>query len=153
MAVKPITSDFQHLVVEIETDVEGTFTKICGITQRGINRQHNMQTTEVPQDCEDEGLPAEVERSVQSSEVTIPGTGVWASQSHEIMLDWWYSGQTKNIRVRHVNAAVGDTEYEQGPAYLVTLNNTVEKGQKVQAEIEIQFNGLPTRTAKVAGGS
>lgn len=150
MAVKPKTSEFQHLVVELETDVEGTFTKICGITQRGINRQHNMQTTEVPADCEDESLPAVVERAVQSSEVTISGTGVWASQSHEMMLDWWYSGAKKNIRVQHVNAAVGDTEYETGVAYLVSLNNAVEKGQKVSAEIEIQFDGLPTRTAKAS---
>lgn len=150
MAVKPTTAEFQHLVIEIETDVEGTFSKICGITQRGINRQHNMQTTEVPADCDDESLPAVVERAVQSSEVTIPGTGVWASQSHQLMLDWWYSGQPKNIRVKHDRAAIGDTEYETGPAILVSLNNSVEKGQKVTAEIEIQFDGLPTRTAKAA---
>ncbi|MFD1199581.1 phage tail tube protein [Brucella gallinifaecis] len=150
MAVKPITAEFQHLVVEIETDVEGTFSKICGITQRGINRQHNMQTTEVPADCEDESLPAVVERAVQSSEVTISGTGVWASQSHQMMLDWWYSGGKKTIRVEHVNSAVGDTQYETGSAILVNLNNAVEKGQKVSAEIEIQFDGLPTRTAKAA---
>lgn len=151
MAVKPITAEFQHLVVEIETDTPGTFSKICGITQRGINRQHNMQTTEVPADCEDESLPAVVERAVQSSEVTISGTGVWASQSHQLMLDWWYSGGKKTIRVQHVNAAVGETEYETGAAILVNLNNAVEKGQKVSAEIEIQFDGLPERTAKVSG--
>lgn len=150
MAVKPTTAEFHQLVVEIETDVEGTFSKICGITQRGINRQHNMQTTEVPADCEDESLPAVVERAVQSSEVTISGTGVWASQSHQLMNDWWYSGAKKTIRVKHANAAVGDTEYETGPAILVSLNNSVEKGQKVTAEIEIQFDGLPTRTAKAA---
>jgi len=150
MAVKPISAEFQHLVVEVETDVEGTFSKVCGITSRGINRQHNMQTTEVPQDCEDESLPSAIERAVQSSEVTISGSGVWASQSHEMMLDWWYSGAKKNIRVQHVNAAIGDTEYETGLAYLVSLNNTVEKGQKVTAELEIQFDGVPTRTAKAA---
>lgn len=148
MATKPISAEFQHLVVEVETDVEGTFTKVCGITSRGINRQHNMQTTEVPQDCDDESLPAAIERAVQSSEVAISGSGVWASQSHEMMLDWWYSGAKKNIRVKHVNAAVGDTEYETGLAYLVSLNNTVEKGQKVTAELDIQFDGVPTRTAK-----
>lgn len=150
MAVKPISAEFQHLVVEVETDVEGTFSKVCGITSRGINRQHNMQTTEVPQDCEDESLPSAIERAVQSSEVTISGSGVWASQSHEMMLDWWYSGAKKNIRVQHVNAAIGDTEYETGLAYLVSLNNTVEKGQKVTAELEIQFDGVPTRTKKAA---
>ncbi len=151
MAVKPITAEFQHFVVEVEGDAPGAYKRICGITQRGISRQHNMQTTEVPGDCEDESLPNVVERAVQSSEVSISGTGVWAAQSHQMMLDWWYSGQKKVIRIRHVNAAVGDTEYETGPAILVNLNNDVEKGQKVTAEIEIQFDGLPERTAKVSG--
>lgn len=150
MATKPITAAFQHMVVEIETDTPGTYAKICGITSRGINRQHNMQTSEVPQDCDDESLPAAVERAVQSSEVTISGSGVWASQSHQLMLDWWYGAQTKNVRVQHVNAAIGDTEYETGPAYLVSISNQAEKGPKVTAELAIEFDGMPTRTAKVA---
>ena len=150
MATKPITAAFPDFILEVETETEGSFSKICGLTQRGINRQHNMQTTEVPGDCDDESKPNEVERAVQSSEVTISATGIWASQSHEMMMDWWYSGQTKMIRIKHVKAAVGDTEYETGPAILVNLNNAVEKGQKVSAEIEIQFDGVPERTAKAS---
>lgn len=148
MATKPKTAAFHHMVVEIETETPGTYAKICGLTSRGINRQHNMNTSEVPQDCDDESLPAAVERSVQSSEVTISGSGVWAAQSHEQMLDWWYSGATKKVRVNHVNAAVGDTEYETGDAYLVSISNQAEKGPKVTAEISIEFDGLPTRTPK-----
>lgn len=150
MATKPITAAFPDFILEVETETAGTFTKVCGLTQRGINRQHNMQTTEVPQDCDDESLPSAIERAVQSSEVTISANGIWAAQSHEMMMDWWYNGEVKNIRIQHVKAAVGDTEYEAGPAYLVNLNNAVEKGQKVSADIEIQFDGVPTRTAKVA---
>lgn len=148
--VKPTTSKFEHMVLEVETGTPGVYSKICGITSRGIQRQHNMDTTEVPADCDDESLPAVVERAVQSSEVTISASGVWAQQSHQTMMDWWYSGQTKNIRIRHANAAVGDTEYESGPAYLTQLSNQVEKGQKVEADIEIEFDGVPTRTAKAA---
>ena len=143
------TSNFHQMVLEVETDTPGTYAKLCGLTSRGINRQHNMQTSEVP-DCDDESLPAAVERAVQSSEVTISGSGVWASQSHQTMLDWWYSGQTKSVRVQHANAAVGDTEYETGNAYLVSISNQAERGQKVTAEISIEFDGLPTRTAKAA---
>jgi hypothetical protein len=143
------TANFHQMVLEVETETPGTYAKLCGLTSRGIQRQHNMQTSEVP-DCDDESLPAAVERAVQSSEVTISGSGVWASQSHETMLDWWYSGQTKNIRVKHANAAVGDTEYETGPAYLQSISNQAERGQKVTAEISIEFDGLPTRTAKAA---
>ncbi|MFC3163058.1 phage tail tube protein [Ciceribacter thiooxidans] len=141
------TENFHQMVVEIETNTPGVYSKICGLTSRGVNRTSNMSTSEVP-DCDDESLPAAVERAVQSQEVTISGTGVWASQSHGTMIDWWYSGATKNIRIGHLNAAVGETEYETGPAYLVNLNNSAERGAKVTAEIDIQFDGLPTRTAK-----
>lgn len=145
------TENFHEMVVEIEGDTPGTFVKICGFTGNAINRSHNMSTTEVP-DCDDESLPASVERAVQSTEVTLSGTGVWASQSHELMMDWFYSGATKNIRVGHLRSDVGDTEYETGPAYLASLNHSRERGQKVTAEIEIQFDGVPTRTAKASGG-
>lgn len=147
--VAPTTAKFQHMVLEVETSPGGgVYSKLCGLTSRGISRQHNMSTSEVPGDCDDESQPAKVERDVQSSEVTISGSGVWASQSHGFMLDWWYSGQSKSVRVHHVNAASGDTEYETGAAYLVSVNNQVQRGEKVSAEIEIQFDGLPTRTDK-----
>lgn len=142
------TANFHEMVLEVETETAGTWARICGMTSRGINRSHNMQTTEVPP-CSDESAPAQIERAVQSSEVTINTSGVWAKQSHQMLLDWWYSGQTKNVRVHHVNADVGDTEYETGPAYLVVYPNSVERGQKVNSgDLDIQFDGLPIRTAK-----
>ncbi|MDX0007831.1 hypothetical protein GOB40_13920 [Sinorhizobium meliloti] len=142
------TANFHQMVLEVEvTAGSGVYSKLCGLTSRGINRQSNMSTSEVP-DCADESLPAAVERAVQSQEVTISGSGVWAAESHEVMLDWWYSGATKSIRVQHVNAAVGDTEYETGNAYLVSISNQAERGTKVTAEISIEFDGIPTRTAK-----
>lgn len=141
------TANFHQMVLEVEWIAEsGTFAKVCGITGRGINRQHNMQTSEVP-DCDDESLPAAVERAVQSSEVTVSGTAIWAKESHENLLDWWYSGQTKVIRIQHVNAESGDTEYETGPAYLQSLSNQADRGTKVTAEMAIEFDGIPTRTA------
>lgn len=144
------TEAFHEMVIEIEGITPGSWIKICGLTGNSLNRTHNMSTTEVP-DCDNEALPAAVERAVQSSEVTLSGTGVWAAQSHGTMMDWWYSGATKNIRVGHLKAEPGDTEYETGAAYLVNLNHSRERGQKVAAEIEIQFDGLPTRVAAESG--
>lgn len=147
------TAKFSEMVLEVETDTPGTYAKICGLTSRGINRQHNMQTTEVPA-CDDENAPAQLERAIQSSEVTINASGVWASQSHEMLLDWWYGGVTKNIRIHHAKAQPGDTEYESGPAYLVVYPNSVQRGEKVNAgDLDIQFDGLPTRTAAASSGS
>ncbi|KPF47067.1 phage tail tube protein [Rhizobium sp. AAP43] len=147
--VAPTSAEFKDFVLEVEiTSGSGVYTKVCGLTARDIKRKANINSNEVPSDCSDESLPSEIKKGVQSQEVMVGGSGVWAKQSHEMMLDWWYSGQTKNIRLQHVNAAVGDTEYESGPAILAELNNAVEKGQVVNAEISIEFNGLPTRTAK-----
>ncbi|MER9883098.1 phage tail tube protein [Mesorhizobium sp. M0118] len=140
------TGTFSKLVVEVEwVASSGIYSKWCGLTSRGVARQSNMQTTEVP-DCDSEDAPSQVERSVQSQEVTISGSGVWSVESHGYAMDWWYSGATKSVRVTHVNAATGDTKYETGNAYLVTLSNSVEKGQKIQAEISIEYDGVPTRT-------
>lgn len=150
MPVYADTAKFSQMVLEVETETPGTFARICGLTSRGINRSHNMQTTEVPP-CDDEDAPSQLERAVQSSEVTINASGSWASTSHEMLLDWWYSAQPKNVRIHHVKAAVGDTEYETGPAYLVVYPNSVEKGQKVtMGDLDIQFDGLPVRTARPA---
>lgn len=148
---KPVTSRFHEMVLEVETSTPGTYAKICGITGRTVTRTTNLSETEVPADCEDESLGAEIEVAPQSSSVTVSGTAVWARQSHEMMMDWWYLRERKNIRIAHLNVAVGDTEYETGPAYLATLNDSAEiSGGKVTREIEIRFDGLPTRTAKAA---
>ena len=140
------TANFHQMVLEVEwVASSGVYAKVCGLTGRGINRSHNMSTSEVP-DCDDESLPAAVERAVQSSEVTVSGTGVWSKESHGKLLDWWYSGGTKNIRIQHVLSEVGDTEYESGAAYLQSINNQADRGTKVTAELAIEFDGVPTRT-------
>ncbi|TIL38523.1 phage tail tube protein [Mesorhizobium sp.] len=142
------TANFHQMVLEVEvTAGSGIYSKLCGLTSRGINRQSNMQTSEVP-DCDDESLPAVVERAVQSQEVTISASGVWSAESHGTILDWWDGGATKSIRIRHVNAAVGTPEYETGNAYLVSISNQAERGSKVTAEISIEFDGKPTITDK-----
>lgn len=146
------TAKYEELVLEVEfTASSGTFTAMCGLTDVSINRTSNIDETEIP-DCDDESLPLSIERAVRSQTVSISASGVWALSSHENMMDWWYSGATKVVRLRNIKAAddgvSGDTTIESGPALLVTLNNSRTKGQKVTAEVEIQFDGVPTRTAK-----
>ena len=144
------TAKFEEFVLEVELDPTGdagTYTAICGITDITINRTSNIDTTEVP-DCDDESLPHSIERAVRSQEVTISGTGVWARGSHQAMMEWWRSGSTLSTRLRNTNVedngATDDIYGETGPALLVSLNNSRTKGQKVTAEIEIQFDGVPT---------
>lgn len=145
------TAKYEQFVLEVEFTT-GTWSRICGLTDININRNSQIDTTEVP-DCDDESLPLSIERAVRSQEVTISGTGVWALNSHERLMDWWSAGTTLPARIRNLKAVAdgvaGDTIAETGPAILVTLSNARTKGQKVTAEIEIQFDGVPTRTAKV----
>ena len=142
-----VTEKFEEMVLEIETAVPGTYTKICGLTDVEITRSSNIDTVEIP-DCDNEALPHSIEKQVRSIEVSISASGVWAQQSWGLMSDWFYSGTTKNIRVRNTKALTGDLETQAGPALLASLNNSRTKGQKVTASVEIQFDGTPTRTDK-----
>lgn len=147
---KAVTAKFEEMVLEVEFDPvgsAGTYTRICGITDVTINRTSNVDTTEVP-DCADESKPHYVERAVRSQEVNVSGTGVWSLSANHEMQTWWRSGTTLDTRIRNVkaedNGDVGDIYEETGPALLVSLNNGRTKGQKVSANIEIQFDGIPT---------
>ena len=66
------------------------------------------------------------------------------------IMDWFYSGQTKFARIGNTKAAVGETEYEHGPAFLTQVSNQRTKGQQVSASIQLEFDGTPARAAKAA---
>lgn len=141
-----VTAKFSEMILEVEfTASSGVYTPVCGLIDVTVSRVANTDTAEVP-DCDSEDLPLSLEKQVRSIEVSISGTGVWAQSSHGGIMDWFYSSATKNVRIRNTKASTGDTQIESGPALLTTLTNTRTKGQKVSAEIEIQFDGTPTRT-------
>ena len=143
----PITERFEQMT--LETSENGTvWTKICGLVGVTINRSAQFDTSEVPADCADESLPLKVERSARTIDVTVSADGVWAQQSHKTMSDWFYSGAIKQVRVGHAATLTGDPQYEQGPAFLTSLNHVRQKGAKVTASIEIAFDGTPTRVNK-----
>lgn len=143
---KATTAAFAEFVLEVETSTPGTYARICGLTDVTFSRSANTDTAEVP-DCDDESLPYSLEKEVRSVEFSASASGVWAQESHEMILDWFYSGATKNARIGHLNAGVGDTEYEGGPALLTKVDNQRTKGQKVTASLEFTFSGTPTREA------
>lgn len=150
--VAPVTEKFEELVLEVEFDpvgAAGTYSKICGMIDVTVTRSANIDSAEVPADCDDESLPLQTERQVRSLDVSASGNGIWAAGSAGKMLDWFYSGQPLNARLTNEKAASGDTQVESGPALLAQLNNSRTKGQKVSAEIELQFDGTPGRTAAV----
>ncbi len=140
------TESFSEMSLELETAPgSGSYTRICGLIDINVNFAAQVDTTEVP-DCDDESLPLEIEREVRSVEMTVSATGVWAQQNHGTMRAWMKSGTTRNVRLRHANAAAGDPEYETGPALLTSMSEGRMKGKKVTREIELVFDGMPTET-------
>lgn len=151
---KAATARFEQLILEVELDpvgAAGTYNNICGMIGVQVNRTASVDTAEIP-DCDDESLPLSEEKEVRSVSVTVSATGVYAEQSSTKLKDWFYNGKQLNARLRNKKAeddgASGAIYIEEGPAILAALNESREKGQKVSAEIELQFNGTPTLTAK-----
>jgi len=148
------SAKFEELILEVEFDpsgAAGTYTAICGLIDVTVNRTSNVDTSEIP-DCDDESLPLSIERQVRSQEVTASGSGIWALQSNQKLMAWWRSATTLNARLRNAKAiadgASGDTTIESGPALLTQLNNSRTKGQKVAADIQIEWDGVPAATVK-----
>ena len=139
---KATTARFAEFVFEVEwVASSGVYTRICGMTDVQFTRAANVDSTEVP-DCDDESKPYEIEKEVRSLELTVSGSGVWARESHEAILDWFYSGRSKLARIGHLAAGSGDTIYEGGPCLLTSVNNARTKGQKVTAALEFAFSGF-----------
>jgi hypothetical protein len=143
---RAVTEKYEEMILDVELVADsGVYTPICGMNDVTITRTANIDSAEVP-DCDDESLPLSVEKQVRSIEVSVSATGVWARSSQDTLKNWFYSSATKNIRIRDTAASSGDAAIESGPALLATLTNTRTKGQKVSAEIELQFDGVPTLT-------
>lgn len=143
----PVTEKYEEMTLEISADGT-TWNKICGMMGVSISRATNFDTTEVPQDCDDESLPLLETKTPRSKTVSVSADGVWAQSSNGTLMDWFYDGTLKNVRLGNQKALSGDTQYESGLAYLSSLDNARTKGQKVTASITIDFDGLPTRIAK-----
>ncbi len=141
------TTTFGSYILWVETDTPGTYENVCGLTSRGINRTLAVQKVEVPYcGVGEEDLPAVVEVSPQSKEVTISGSGVMSQQSHLKMWNWYNAGTKKNIRIERTGGASGEIRYENGAGYLTQYNNAAAKGEKVSADIEIAIDGATTVT-------
>ena len=139
-------ASFKILVGDGATPTE-VFTAICGLTSKGISGSADVVTSEVP-DCSDEDLPSWQEKDVKSISMSLSGSGMWSTENHAILMDWFLSGAKKNCKVQYATAATGSPEYLAGPCVLASLNNAVEKGGRISAEITLEFSAKPTVTDK-----
>lgn len=142
-----VTTTFAKFKIEVgdgETPTEG-FTAVCGLTSKGLQGSADVVTSEVP-DCADEDLPSWQEKDVKSIGMTLSGSGMWSTVNHTLLMDWFLAGTKKNVKVTYMDAAVGAPEFIMGPAVLTQLNNAVEKGGRLSADITLEFTAKPTVT-------
>lgn len=145
----PVTARYDQMTLEVETTTPGTYARLCGLRDMTVSRALAVDEDEIP-DCDDETLPFGVDVNPRSLTVTISAEGVWAQSNHDLMLKWVSLAQTKNVRIRHAAALVGDVEFESGPALLTKLDHEKTKGKVVSASIEIRIKGNPTLTDRAA---
>lgn len=138
-----LTGTFGQFIIEIGDGATPTeeFTPICGLTSKGINFSAETVTSEVP-DCDDEDLPSWMEKDVKAVGASISGSGMWAKQSHETMMQWILNGTKKNVKVRYP-ATAGDVGSLTGPAVCTALGHAAEKGGRITCEISIEFSAKP----------
>lgn len=129
------TASYQQLV--LETSENGTsWTRICGIKDATISYETDTEEDMIP-DCDDESLPHTKVRAVTAIGMTVQGEGVWAQESHELMTQWWLTGEAKRFRIGYTNAASGDVEYISSTGTL-RMEHSRRKGVSVQASVTIE---------------
>lgn len=139
------TAKFEQLTLDVETATVGTYATVAGLLDITVTRTANVDTTETP-DAVDESQPLYIDKEVRSLDVKVDCTGVWAQESNAEVMNWFYSGSTKNIKVTNAAALTGDPSIEAGPALLVSVKNMRSKGKKLTADLSIEFTGRPTLT-------
>lgn len=141
------SSSFGNFKIEIGDGATPTeaFTFICGLTSKGIDMSSDVVTSEVP-DCANEDLPSWQEKDVKSITATLSGSGMWTAQAHETLFQWWLTAAKKNVKVSWMLAATGDVKTMTAPAVLTKLGQTVAKGERLSADISIEFSAKPTTT-------
>lgn len=121
------------------------FSAVCGLTSKGIDWSADTVTSEVP-DCANEDLPSWQEKDVKSVSASISGSGMWSTVNHPILVNWMLAATKKNIQIEYTDAPSGAPKTFAGPAVLTKLNNQVDKGGRLQADITIEFTAKPTIT-------
>lgn len=101
---------------------------------RGVSLTASTITNTVP-NCTDPSGPSKTQRSVDSVDSQITGSGKMHSSSVKTWMDWLLSGEPKNIRVKH--NATG--KWQLAGSYLLTsfqVNGTPKNNAEVSVTLE-----------------
>jgi len=139
---KPTTLSAAKLLILLGDGATPTeaFTAPCGLTTKGINFSAASNDITVP-DCDDPDAAAWSERVISALSGTVSGSGVLAMESLETWREFFFSGVSKNARVKIDTTLANNGGYFEGKFICTTFNLTGEIGNKIQVEIELQNDG------------
>ncbi|WP_266030422.1 phage tail tube protein [Brucella intermedia] len=121
------------------------FAAPCGFTSLNMTVNIETNTTNVP-DCEDPELPAWLESDEVSKQMVLGGSGVMDRDAMQVWRDWLMNGGEKNVRWLTAGTAAEGGGYWSAPAILTQYEETGERGQRWQNNIQVTLNGKPTWT-------
>jgi hypothetical protein len=148
------TLKFSEFIIELEDrTTPGTFNRPCGLTSKGFKRSANTTESMVP-NCDDEALPAELQRGVTALDWSIDGA---ATIDLDDMDDWearYSNAEEINVRISRRDIAGTDpiNSYVAwiGPALITTFDITAEHGAKAATgSITLTGAGKQTRSTYI----
>lgn len=147
---KPIHEEYEELVFEFSTDGGTTWARNCVLMGVEVSRTTSTVDVETVRDCDNESLPNNISRRVQSISVSLSGTGNWTQVGYNQFLTKFYGGDNTPMRARIGNlaAAAGEIQYEEGPIIITSLGQARTKGSVVTASVEMVFAETPTIVLK-----
>lgn len=116
------------------------FAAPCGLTSRGINFSKETNDTTVP-DCDNPDAPSWTERVVSALSGTVSGSGVLAMEALETWRDFFFSTESRNVRVKLDAPLASNGGHFEGKFHCTTFNVTGDNGEKINVEVELQNDG------------
>lgn len=146
----PVHQEYDELVFEFSEDDGSTWARNCVIMGAEVSRTTTSTEVETVRDCDDESLPNNISRRVQSISVSFSGTGNWTQGGYNTFLSKFYAGDSAPMlaRIGNLAADTGEIEYETGSIIVSSLGQARVKGSVVTASVEIQFADTPTTSLK-----
>lgn len=121
------------------------FAAPCGFTSLNLTVNIETNSVNVP-DCADPDLPAWLVSDEVSKQMVLGGSGVLDTDAMQDWRDWLMDGGEKNVRWVTSGTAANGGGYWQAPGILTQYNETGERGNRWQSEIQITLNGAPAWT-------
>lgn len=135
----------QQLLMLGDGETPEVFAAPCGFTSLNLTVNIETNSVNVP-DCADPELPSWLESDEVSKQMVVGGNGVIDTDALQDWRDWLMGGGEKNVRWFTAGTSANGGGYWQAPGILTQYEETGERGQRWQTNIQITLNGAPTWT-------